>query len=310
MKSAFLLAIPALLAGGATMNAAVDPALLALMPANASLLFGVQVHNVLASPFGRFLLTQLPANNGMVQLAASTGFDYRNDLTEIVGATVLPDGTKANVVFARGNFQVKKFLALATATGSTITGYKAAQIVSLPNSDNTSVGFLDATTVVIGSMAGVQAAADRYVAHSQFAGPLAAKATAVSASGDAWIATVTPADQFVKASATPMPGMFKPVLETAASVQFNNTGAVAAGELTTASGVQAQGLLAILKFVAQMAAAATKSDANSAQTSALLSAAQFAVNGTTLSVTLPIPEQTLEQMYSERPKATNKASIR
>ena len=308
MKSAILVAIPVLW-GAATMSAAVDPALLALMPANASALFGVQVHNVLISPFGRYILTQLPPNDGMVQLAASTGFDYRNDLTEIVGATVLPEGTKANVVFARGNFQVKKFLALAAATGSTVTGYKAAQIVSIPNSENTSVAFLDSTTVAIGSLAGVQAAEDRYVSHSQFSGTLATKATAVSSMGDAWVATVTPADQFMKPSSSPMPGMLKPVLETSASVQFNTTGAVAAGELTTASAMQAQGLLAVVKFLAQMAAAATKSDPSSAQKAALLAAAQFAVNGTTLNVTLPIPEQTLEQLYSSRPKPTNKASI-
>jgi hypothetical protein len=37
---------------------------------------------------------------------------------------------------------------------------------------------------------------------------------------------------------------------------------------------------------------------------------QFAVHGTALDVTLPIPEQALEQMYSARPVATRKASIR
>ena len=308
MNSAFLLAIP-LLMTAATMNAAVDPALLALMPANASLLFGVHVKNVLASPFGKYMLTQLPPNDGMVLLAASTGFDYRNDLTEIVGATSLPDGTKASLYLARGNFQVIKFLALATATGSTITGYKAAQIVSIPSSENTSVAFLDSTTVAIGSLAAVQAAEDRFVAHSQFSGALAAKAVAAGANSDVWLATLTPADQFLKSSAMPMPGMLRPVLETSLSVQFNNTGAVVSGELTTASTTQAQGLLAIMKFVAQMAAAATKGDPGSAQTSALLSAAQFAVTGTALNVTLPIPEQTLEQLYSARPKQVNKASI-
>jgi len=34
------------------------------------------------------------------------------------------------------------------------------------------------------------------------------------------------------------------------------------------------------------------------------------VNGTALEVTIPVPEQTLEQMYSARPKATRKASLR
>ena len=90
--------IPSLL-GAATASAAVDPALLALMPPDASLLFGVQAQNVLASPFGRFAVAQLPANNGMMQLAAATGFNYQQDLKEILGAIApLPIGTKVKAL--------------------------------------------------------------------------------------------------------------------------------------------------------------------------------------------------------------------
>lgn len=306
MKSVLLLAIP-LLTGAATINAAVDPALLALMPTNSSLLFGVHVQKVLASPFGKYILTQLPANDGMMQLAASTGFDYKNDLTEIVGATTLPDGTKANLYLARGTFQVTRFLALATATGSTITGYKSAQLVSLPDGENTTVAFLDSTTVAIGNLPAVMAAEDRYLAHVQFGGALAAKASAAGAAGDVWFATVSPADQFMKSTALPMPGILKPVLETSVSVQFSDVGAVATGEFTTSSTQQAQALLAMAKFVSALAAAEGKANPDAPNT---LSSMQFAVHGTALDVTLPIPEQALEQMYSARPVATRKASIR
>jgi hypothetical protein len=315
MKFAFLRAIPILipiLAGAPTASAAVNPALLALMPPDASVLFGVEVPNVLASPFGQFAIAQLPANNGMVQLAAATGFDYQHDLTELLGATSLPDGTKLSLVLARGNFQVGKFLALAAVTGSTVTGYRSAQIITLPHNENTAMAFLDSSTIAIGTTTALQAVIDRSVAHAQFSGPLAAKAMAASASGDAWIATVTPADQFMKPSASPVPGMLRPVLETSASVQFNNTGAVAAGEFTTSSAQQAQGLLAVARFLTTMAASAPKAsaNANAAQALALISAAQFAVNGAALDVTLPLPEQTLEDMYSARPKAAKKAAIR
>lgn len=305
MKSALFLAI-AMFAGTGTVSAAVDPALLALMPPNSSLLFGVHVQQFLASPFGKYMLTQLPSNDGMMQLAASTGFDYRNDLTEIVGATTLPDGTKANLYLARGTFQVARFLALATATGSTITGYKSAQLVSLPDGENTTVAFLDSTTVAIGNLPAVMAAEDRYMLHAQFSGPLLTKATTAGTTADMWFATVTPADQFLKSTAMPMPGMLKPVLETSVGVKFNNSGAVATGEFTTASAQQAQALLAMAKFLAAWAAADGKSDAKTPNT---LSSMQFTVNGTALDVTLPVPEQTLEQMYSARPVNNRKASI-
>jgi hypothetical protein len=309
MKSAILLMIAALV-GAATMNAAVDPGLVALLPPNSSLLFGVHVQSVLASPFGKFMLTQLPANDGMMQLAAATGFDYRNDLTEIVGATVLPDGTKANLYLARGTFQVTRFMALATATGSTITGYKSAQIVSLPTEERTTVAFLDSSTVAIGSLAAVQSAEDRYLAHAQIAGPLVTKALGAGAAGDAWFATVTGADQFMKSSALPMPGMLKPVLETSMSVQFHGTGATVAGQFTAGSAQQAQALLAVMRFLTTMGASGSKGDPNAPSAVGVLGSAQFTASGTSVDMTLPIPEQTLEQLYSARPKPVNKASLR
>ena len=52
MKSAFALALPFVMSAGLA-GAAVDPALLALMPADASALFGMEVQHVAASPFRR-----------------------------------------------------------------------------------------------------------------------------------------------------------------------------------------------------------------------------------------------------------------
>jgi hypothetical protein len=294
----------------ATASAAVDPSLLALLPGNTSVVFGVEVHSLLGSPFGKYVLAQLPSNDDMVRLAAATGFDYQNDLQELLGATPLPNGTKPSLYLLRGNFQVRKFLAFAAASGSTITGYRAAQIISLPSSENTSLAFLDSSTVAIGSSEAVQAAADRYASRTQFAGPLAAKAQAVSATGDVWLATLTPIYEFMKPSASPMPGLLKPVQESSASIQFTGSGAVASGELTTSSAQQAQSLLTAARLIASMAASLAKATPESAQVAVLLSAAQFSVNGTALEVTIPVPEQTLEQMYSARPKATRKASLR
>jgi hypothetical protein len=58
---------------------------------------------------------------------------------------------------------------------------------------------------------------------------------------------------------------------------------------------------------------AAQSNANAnpqaAQAAALLSGARFTVNGTALDISLPVPEQQLEQMYSARPRPANKAAI-
>src|SRR4051812_39118190 len=84
MKFASALALPFVMSAGMA-GAAVDPALLALMPSDASALFGIEVQHVVASPFGGFLLSQLPSNEGVVRLGKLTGFDYRSDLTEVLG---------------------------------------------------------------------------------------------------------------------------------------------------------------------------------------------------------------------------------
>ena len=175
MKPASLLAIclsfGTMTFGALTASAAVDPALLALVPPDASMLFGMQVQNVLSSPFGQYAAAQLPVNNGMVMFAAATGFNYQHDLQEIVGASN-GGGTRPSLILARGQFQPDKFLALAAVAGATITNFNGTQIFTPPQGP-LSVAFLDASTLALGDPDSLKAAIDRYAAHAQFSGPLA-----------------------------------------------------------------------------------------------------------------------------------------
>jgi len=303
--------------GAAAASAAVDPALLDLMPPDAAVLFGLQVQSVLASPFGQYAVAQLPTNNGMVQFAAATGFDYQHDLIEMLGATPAPNGTRPrpSLVLARGNFQVSKFLALAAVTGSTLTYYNGTQIISPPN-NKSSLAFLNASTLAIGSPATLQVAIDRYGTQSlsqpsrNSTSPLGLKAIAASSTSDAWFATVAPASQFANPAAPASPAtLLQSVVEASGGVHFGSTGgATFASELTTPSAQQAQSLVAILQLVAAMAAQSNTA-AGPAQAAALLSGAQFTVNGTALDISVPVPEQQLEQMYSSRPRPANKAAV-
>jgi hypothetical protein len=292
-----------------TASAAVDPALLALMPPDSSFLFGMQAQNVLASPFGQYAIAQLPVNNGMVMFAAATGFDYQRDLQEVVGASN-GTGSRATLALARGSFQPSKFLALAAVAGATITNYNGTQIFAPPKGA-TSIAFLDSSTLAIGSNESLQAAIDRYAAHKQFSGPLADKAIAASAASDAWFATVTPLSQFLgpKSAAAVPANVLQQVREISAGVRFNDMGMIATGELTTVSSQQAHMLQGVLQFLSAMAQSNTLPNPNAVRAAALISSAQFTVNGTALDITLPVPEQTLEQMYSAR-KPVKKASLR
>lgn len=311
MKFVLALALPFLMSAGLA-GAAVDPALLALMPADASALFGMQVRKVMASPFGSFALSQIPSNDGVVRLASLTGFDYRNDLDEILGATVLPEGTKASIVLAKGHFQVTKFMALAASTGSTVTGYKNAQIVTLPDEDRTTLAFLDATTLAIGNTATVEAAADRYATHARFSGPLATRATEASEASDVWFATVTPVANFFDSNAPPFAvAFYQNIVAASGGLQFGANGATLSSRLTTTTALQAQTLLTATQFIATAIGRMGRNyNSDASQLAAIVSAGQFTVSGTSIVVSAPIPEKTLEQMYSARPGPTRKASIR
>lgn len=311
MKFIFALALCFVMSAGLA-GAAVDPALLALMPADASALFGMEVRKVAASPFGNFALSQIPSNDGVVRLASLTGFDYRNDLEEVLGATVLPEGTRASIVLAKGHFQVTKFMALAASTGSTVTGYKGAQIVTLPDEDRTTLAFLDATTLAIGSIASVEAAADRYAAHAHFSGPLTTRATEASDASDVWFATTTPVANFFDSNAPPFAvAFYQNIVAASGGLQFGANGATLSSRLTTTTALQAQTLLTATQLIATAIGRMGRNyNSDAARLAAIISAGQFTLNGNSIGITAAIPEKTLEEMYSARPVPTKKASIR
>ena len=247
----------------------------------------------------------------MVRLASLTGFDYRSDLDEVLGATVLPDGTKASIVLAKGHFQVTKFMAFAASTGSTVTGYKGAQIVTLPDEDRTTLAFLDASTLAIGTNASVEAAADRYAAHTQFNGALATRATEASEASDVWFATVTPVASFVNPNAPPFAAAFyQNIVAASGGLQFSANGATLSSRLTTGTAQQAQTLLTATQLIATAIGRMGRNyNSDAARLAAIVSAGQFTLSGTSIAISAPIPEKTLEEMYSARPAQTKKASI-
>ena len=61
-------------------SAAVDPALAALIPADATVVSGVNVTQAKASSFGRFVLSQMNVDNtGAQSFINETGFDPRRE---------------------------------------------------------------------------------------------------------------------------------------------------------------------------------------------------------------------------------------
>ena len=73
----------------ATAGAAEDLDLLDLIMPDAKVVFGVQVPQTLASPFGQYAITHLLGTEALTRFAATTGFDPQRDLQERQGRNMV-----------------------------------------------------------------------------------------------------------------------------------------------------------------------------------------------------------------------------
>lgn len=288
--------VPALaLLLSATAGAAVDPNLLGLVIPEAKVLYGIQVQQTLASPFGQYAISHLPQNDAMIRFQAATGFELQRDLREILVASSstgpFGDGSDA-LVLASGAFAPDKVLALATVMGAQVSDYRGVPMITPRQQGDARVfAFLDASTIAIGSKQAVRGVIDRRATLTVFAGPLFQKAVDASATHDAWVATVTPLTDLIPAGST---GGFDPttllqsVIESWVGVHFDVDGLTLSAEALTHSAAEAQGLAGMLKLVSGMVKGTP---------AAALQNAQVSASGPVMRVILTVPEQDLERTF-------------
>lgn len=299
MKHLFVASVFAI----STAAAAVDPALLKLVMPDAKILSGIQVDQAASSPFGQYMLTQMQPDAGFLKFISSTGFDPARDLHEILAAT--PGDTTGHnaVILGRGVFRPDQIIAAAIAEGGTVTQYRGFNVLSGGSSDTTGgVTFLDTTTAVIGDLDSVKAAIDRRIAGSSFTGPLAQKAQEVSASNQAWFATLTPLSEFLNGKIgngslnnMTQSNLLQSVLQASGGVNFGSSSVTIAGDAVTASNQNAQALVDVMKFLASMV---QMNSGNDPKVASLADAATFTANGAVMHFTMSLPEQQIEQLIA------------
>jgi len=261
----------------------------------AKVLYGVQVQQTLASPFGQYAISHLPQNDAMIRFQAATGFELQRDLREIVVASLstgpLGDSSDA-LVLASGTFAPDKVLALSTVIGAKASDYRGLTMITVPQQNEPRVfAFLDASTLAIGSEPAIRAVIDRRATQAVFAGPLFQKAVDASATHDAWFATVTPLTDLIPAGST---GGFHPaallqsVIESWVGVHFDANGLTLSAEALTHSANEAQGLAGMLRLVSGMVKGTP---------AAALQNAQVIADGPVMRVVLTVPEQDLERTF-------------
>lgn len=284
-----LLALPAM----APLRAAVDPGLLELAPPDSRLLIGVEVQQALASPFGHFALAQVPGQSAvLLQLAATTGFDVRRDLREILVAGHGQKGKllRGGVLLARGAFQMDRLLVFAEKIHATVSNYGGIPLITPSDAGADTIAIIDSSTLAVGSESAVKEIVNRRAQRFLFSGPLADKALAVSANAGVWAATVTPLGSLIPPSSSGVwpVGFLQAILESSAGLRFDTDGVTVSAEALTHSAQEASALAGMFKIVTGLL---------KGPQGGILQGARFTTDGAATHLSLTVAEPDLERAF-------------
>lgn len=300
-----LFAAFAILGGAASAWAGANPQLLALLPPDAKVIAGIDFAHAKSSPFGKFLLEQANPASDLDSLKATTGFDPRTDLLEfVVGGT--DRGNLVGVGF--GAFPIARLTTMAELSGVPAATYRGVILISLDNgpkalSRANMAGFLDGSTVVIGTHDQVVEAIDRW-SSGGVRGNLVQKASEAGASSDAWA---------VATGLNLIPGMGEPATEApensqqaaitknitskiemiSTSLIFNTSDVTAKGQLVAKTAQDAQELAAVFQLFMAMTGP-------NADQSPMFSGMQVAPSGQTVNFSLKLTEQQAEDLVKPK----------
>src|SRR5438128_7353768 len=151
----------------------IDSTLAAFMPPDATVLAGVRMDQMRATPTYQKMAAQKQIPR-LDEFARETGFDPRKDVRDLL----IGSNARDTVVAARGTFNLK------SGEGATKTTYKG---YTLYQRDQGGVALIDSTTAVAGNLAAVRAAIDRFKAGDR-TGPrgLLARAGEIAAENQVW----------------------------------------------------------------------------------------------------------------------------
>jgi hypothetical protein len=273
---------------------------------DAQIVAGANVTAAKASVFGQFALSQIQSGDASLQkFINETGIDPRSDISEILLAS---EGSKQWFIAAHGSFGVAipKLEAAIEQDGGTVTHLPGVDLIRPANMAGLSQGgtcialFTDGSTALAGDCANVQSAA-------QSGGTTAAPNTNVfttarqlRAAQDLWITSVVPLTDFGVGLPSELGGvvqtnLFKAIQQISGGVKFAlNQGAAiqVSGQALMDSPKDATSLLNVLTFITGM----IQTQAGGEPIASLLGSLEASTNGSTLNVSLAIPESALEQI--------------
>ena len=292
----------------AGLSSAADPQLMNLLMPDAKVIAGVNVEQARNSPFGQFLLSHVQnGDTAFAKLTATTGFDPRRDLSEVLMATLGQPGQQG-LVLARGTFNSEQVLNAATAAGHTVEAYNGVSILTGKDEKLThALAFLGGSVAIAGDLDSVKAAIDRRASTaSQIDPSLAAIVQQLSGSQDAWSVSMVPIAALAneKVPNTNLNGMLnsdvlKAIQQTSGGIKFGAIIQISA-EAVANSSQNATALADVIHFLGNMVQANAPAGSAAAITS-LVQSLSVQTDGNTVKLALAIPEQQLETLVNSAP---------
>jgi hypothetical protein len=298
----------AILAFAASTLLRADTALMSLVSPEAKVVGGVNVSRTLSSPFGQFLLSHIKEDDaGFREFVSVTGFDPRHNLQTVIFASP-GQARHTGVVIARGIFNGPQIYAAAKTKGATTTTYNGVEIVQHKGK---LLAIIDGSLAVAGEEQMVKTAIDRRAMSGPAAGAILAKAATLATRYDSWVVSegmVNRLPVVPGAAGSPNPAL-ESITETSGGVVFGSVIQVE-GEAVTKTDTDARALAQMIQFLAGLAAMhQNNNNPNLPQIQAILQSLSVTAQGTTVKLSLRIPEADLEQIVRPKRAARKTASL-
>jgi len=298
-KSIFVLLVAVSVAGAA------DPVLLNLVSPDAKVAAGANLSQFMASPLGRFVLSQAQASDPQLQqFIQATGFDPLHDLQEVLFASSGVQKENRGAVLVKGIFDPGRLAAFAQKSGAAIQTYHGVQVMAGKQKTDGWFAFLDNMTAVAGDPQSVQAVIDRRGSASKLDPRLRARIDAASGMYDFWaVSIVPPSDLAGNVPQGQLEGVMqgdvlKGVLETSGGIKFGPD-IVIAGEALTRSDKDATALTDVVRFFIGLAQMSVQKDPKAATSMAFLQKLQLTTQGNLARLSLTVSEADLENFIQQ-----------
>jgi hypothetical protein len=318
-----------LIAALAPAYAAVDPALLALVPPGSKVVVGIDFERARSSPFGQFMTTRMNSTDAsMAQFIADTGFDPRKDLQQALLAATEPSGkgdpSKA-AILARGNFDQDRIKAAASAKGIRPQPFQGVDLFLDKSQHEGPNAF-----AFLGDGIGVMGDADtvKQVIASRETGAaldpsMQAAVSKVGTDNDAWFVSLLSGGFLAhhldaqvnggeaKQETTPetkpafsQAQALESVLQSSGGIQFGSTVRVSF-DAVTRSPQDATSLADVVRFFSSMVQMERQKDPRADIAATAFDKMDLRTEGDALHLSLSIPEKDLEQLVQSLPTAVS-----